>query len=252
MLNTPIFRRTYALQILDSVSQGELTFTRLLRDTRISRGSLANTLKDLADGGLVRRRKIGRNVYYGITSAGLRTLRTRYKDQDQLEDRVAQIVYKRLVDQGALKGKALLKEKIFEMIRTRLGNLITAMIDDLRLEAEKVASEEAPATKAEWFASEKSLSALENVIDAKSLEALRQELARAKTLRQLAATVVEEPKRRPHLRREKLYIGCRTTRIFCRLTCPCRMPKPENLRFFTSAEEAISNGYRPCKICKPS
>ncbi|GMT49186.1 MAG: XRE family transcriptional regulator [bacterium] len=47
------------------------------------------------------------------------------------------------------------------------------------------------------------------------------------------------------------FIGVRTTGIFCRPTCPARLPKKENIEFFSSTEEALSYGYRPCKICRP-
>ncbi len=47
------------------------------------------------------------------------------------------------------------------------------------------------------------------------------------------------------------FIGVRTTGIFCRPTCPARLPKRENIEFFPSTEEALSYGYRPCKICRP-
>ncbi|MDR2954752.1 MAG: methylated-DNA--[protein]-cysteine S-methyltransferase [Prevotella sp.] len=45
-------------------------------------------------------------------------------------------------------------------------------------------------------------------------------------------------------------VGVKTTGIFCRPTCPAK-PKFENCEFFPSPSEAILNGYRPCKICKP-
>ena len=46
--------------------------------------------------------------------------------------------------------------------------------------------------------------------------------------------------------------GCRTTRIYCRLDCPAgKRMKPENRVHFSSHEEARTNGYRPCKVCKP-
>jgi AraC family transcriptional regulator of adaptative response/methylated-DNA-[protein]-cysteine methyltransferase len=44
--------------------------------------------------------------------------------------------------------------------------------------------------------------------------------------------------------------GVKTTGIFCRPTCPAK-PKLENIEFFPSAKEAMLNGYRPCKVCKP-
>ncbi|GEM_PF-1343820 len=46
-------------------------------------------------------------------------------------------------------------------------------------------------------------------------------------------------------------VAVKTTGIFCRPTCSARMPKRENVEFFTSARDALLQGYRPCKICKP-
>lgn len=43
----------------------------------------------------------------------------------------------------------------------------------------------------------------------------------------------------------------KTTGIFCRPTCTARKPKKENVVFYDTSHEAILNGYRPCKICKP-
>lgn len=48
------------------------------------------------------------------------------------------------------------------------------------------------------------------------------------------------------------YVGVKTTSIFCIATCRARKPKLENVEFYTSFQEAINNGYRPCKICKPT
>lgn len=50
---------------------------------------------------------------------------------------------------------------------------------------------------------------------------------------------------------EGVYIvGVKTTGIFCRPTCPAK-PKAENVEFFPSVTEAMENGYRPCRVCKP-
>lgn len=46
-------------------------------------------------------------------------------------------------------------------------------------------------------------------------------------------------------------VGVKTTGVFCRPTCRARMPKRENVEFFSSAQEALLCGYRPCKICTP-
>jgi len=45
-------------------------------------------------------------------------------------------------------------------------------------------------------------------------------------------------------------VAVKTTGIFCRPTCPSK-PKLENIEFYPSVSEAMLNGYRPCKICKP-
>lgn len=47
------------------------------------------------------------------------------------------------------------------------------------------------------------------------------------------------------------FMAVKTTGIFCRPVCTARKPKPENVVFYDSVQEAIAHGYRPCKICKP-
>ena len=42
-----------------------------------------------------------------------------------------------------------------------------------------------------------------------------------------------------------------TTGIFCRPTCTAKKPRPENVSFFGSPQEALLSGYRPCKRCRP-
>ncbi len=47
------------------------------------------------------------------------------------------------------------------------------------------------------------------------------------------------------------FIGVKTTGIFCRPTCRARRPKRENVEFYSTAREALLNGYRPCRVCNP-
>jgi AraC family transcriptional regulator, regulatory protein of adaptative response / methylated-DNA-[protein]-cysteine methyltransferase len=42
-----------------------------------------------------------------------------------------------------------------------------------------------------------------------------------------------------------------STGIFCRPSCPARRPKPENVRFYDSARDALVAGFRPCRRCNP-
>ena len=48
------------------------------------------------------------------------------------------------------------------------------------------------------------------------------------------------------------FVGVKTTSVFCIATCRARKPKLKNVEFYTSFKDALDNGYRPCKICKPT
>ena len=51
---------------------------------------------------------------------------------------------------------------------------------------------------------------------------------------------------------EGIFIAAvKTTGIFCRPTCSARKPKRQNVEFFNDVTEALKNGYRACKVCKP-
>lgn len=47
------------------------------------------------------------------------------------------------------------------------------------------------------------------------------------------------------------YIAVRSTKIYCRVGCPARGPKRENVRFFDTPQEAEAAGYRACLRCRP-
>lgn len=42
-----------------------------------------------------------------------------------------------------------------------------------------------------------------------------------------------------------------TTKIYCRPTCPARLARRANVRFYDGVAEAVAAGFRPCKRCKP-
>ena len=48
------------------------------------------------------------------------------------------------------------------------------------------------------------------------------------------------------------FVGVTSTGIFCRLTCPARNPKRKNCRFFASAADCLTHGFRPCLRCHPA
>ncbi|WP_310621902.1 bifunctional transcriptional activator/DNA repair enzyme AdaA [Flexibacterium corallicola] len=49
----------------------------------------------------------------------------------------------------------------------------------------------------------------------------------------------------------RVFVGVKSTGIFCRLTCPARKPKKENCKFFECVAECMEAGFRPCKRCSP-
>jgi AraC family transcriptional regulator, regulatory protein of adaptative response / DNA-3-methyladenine glycosylase II len=48
-----------------------------------------------------------------------------------------------------------------------------------------------------------------------------------------------------------VFVGVKTTGIYCRPSCPARTPKRENVRFFATAAAAQGAGFRACKRCRP-
>ncbi|MDY0277852.1 MAG: Ada metal-binding domain-containing protein [Acholeplasma sp.] len=50
---------------------------------------------------------------------------------------------------------------------------------------------------------------------------------------------------------EKFWYGVTSTHIFCRPSCKSKTPKYENIVLFTKSIDAINQGFRPCKRCKP-
>lgn len=48
------------------------------------------------------------------------------------------------------------------------------------------------------------------------------------------------------------FVGVKTTSIFCIATCRARKPKFENVVFYSEFKDALDQGFRPCKVCKPT
>ena len=47
------------------------------------------------------------------------------------------------------------------------------------------------------------------------------------------------------------FTGVRSTGIFCRIGCPARTPREDQLEFFVTTRDALFAGFRPCKRCRP-
>src|SRR6201981_2405119 len=47
------------------------------------------------------------------------------------------------------------------------------------------------------------------------------------------------------------WFSVKTTGVYCRPSCPARLPKRENAIFYLSLEDAEKAGFRACKRCDP-
>ncbi|MEM7442368.1 MAG: trifunctional transcriptional activator/DNA repair protein Ada/methylated-DNA--[protein]-cysteine S-methyltransferase [Pseudomonadota bacterium] len=47
------------------------------------------------------------------------------------------------------------------------------------------------------------------------------------------------------------FVGVKSTGVFCRLICPARNPRRENVAFYDTVAACLESGFRPCKRCKP-
>ena len=61
----------------------------------------------------------------------------------------------------------------------------------------------------------------------------------------------EAVKRRDQNADGTFFYSVKTTGVYCRPSCPGRLPLRENVNFHSSAEEAQRVGFRPCKRCRP-
>lgn len=49
----------------------------------------------------------------------------------------------------------------------------------------------------------------------------------------------------------KFITAVKTTGIFCLPSCSAKKPNRENVIFYDTKKEALKNGFRACKVCKP-
>jgi AraC family transcriptional regulator of adaptative response / methylphosphotriester-DNA alkyltransferase methyltransferase len=49
----------------------------------------------------------------------------------------------------------------------------------------------------------------------------------------------------------QFWYAVKTTRIFCRPSCPSRLPKREHIEIYQDPFQAEKQGFRPCKRCRP-
>jgi len=73
---------------------------------------------------------------------------------------------------------------------------------------------------------------------------------------QHAACIVSDPRWQDVLQRNSQADGCfvyavSTTGVYCRPSCPARLPQPQNVHFFEHCDAAEQAGYRACLRCTP-
>jgi AraC family transcriptional regulator of adaptative response/methylated-DNA-[protein]-cysteine methyltransferase len=51
--------------------------------------------------------------------------------------------------------------------------------------------------------------------------------------------------------RDDFVYAVRTTRVYCRPSCPSRRPRPEHVAFFARGADAERHGFRACRRCRP-
>ena len=69
-----------------------------------------------------------------------------------------------------------------------------------------------------------------------------------------AADICRDPRWAALTRRDAqaaFFYAVKTTGVFCRPSCGARTPKPENVSFYATSEDARQAGFRPCRRCRP-
>jgi DNA-binding MarR family transcriptional regulator len=121
-------RRTFAVSLLDELAaEGELTFGELLDTVGSSRATLANTLVELHTDKLVQKRRLGRRTFYTITSAGARALTEMPAESRLLDDRITNLVGRRLVESGGWDPHLWVQDVWARRLRTRLVKVLNRL-----------------------------------------------------------------------------------------------------------------------------
>lgn len=118
-------RRTFAVSLLDELaSEGELTFGELLQTVGSSRATLATTLVELNQEGLVFKRRLGRRTFYTITSDGAKALTEMPVETRLIDDRITNLVGRRLTEVGGWDPQFWVQELWVRRLRTRVVKIL--------------------------------------------------------------------------------------------------------------------------------
>jgi DNA-binding transcriptional ArsR family regulator len=118
-------RRTFAVSLLDELaSEGELTFGELLTTVGSSRATLATTLVELNQEGLVFKRRLGRRTFYTITSDGARALTEMPVETRLIDDRLTNLVGHRLTEVGGWDPQLWVQDIWVRRLRTKVVKVL--------------------------------------------------------------------------------------------------------------------------------
>jgi DNA-binding transcriptional ArsR family regulator len=118
-------RRTFAVSLLDELAtEGEQTFGELLDTVGASRATLSMTLVELGEEGLVLKRRLGRRTFYTITDNGARALTEVPVESMNLDDRIANLVGRRLTTLGGWDPQLFLQDIWLRRLRTRVVRVL--------------------------------------------------------------------------------------------------------------------------------
>ena len=76
------------------------------------------------------------------------------------------------------------------------------------------------------------------------------------TVEARAAATLKDPRWAAVRQRDRaadgtFFYSVKTTGVYCRPSCAARPPRPENVAFHLTTEDAVRAGFRPCRRCKP-
>ncbi|NIS19071.1 MAG: helix-turn-helix transcriptional regulator [Thermoplasmata archaeon] len=121
-------RRTFAVSLLDELAtEGEMTFGELLYTVGSSRATLSNTLLELRTDGLVGKRRLGRRTFYNLTSAGARALTETPVESRLLDDRITNLVGRRLTEVGGWDPQLWVQDVWQRRLRARVVSIINRL-----------------------------------------------------------------------------------------------------------------------------
>jgi len=130
-METPLLGKTYARNLLAILESGKSTFTDLLKDVKVSRTTLSNTLRALVEEGFVVKEEVGRYTVYRLTEKGLQVLQPSTRIEDVLVDRLTDYVYRRLMERGLLEHYHIDKKELAEDVRKRTRRLLREVVESV-------------------------------------------------------------------------------------------------------------------------